>query len=86
MPTNGGEAQSKDFLIMCIIILIFIHSEGMSYVKSPLRIDKGSRAVIYVIGCGDGTMTSTATIYISYKSSYFSLSVHVWYITFRPVL
>ena len=42
-----------------------------------LRIDKGSRAVIYIMVSGAETMTTTATIYVSYESSYFSQSVHV---------
>ena len=60
-----------------------VMDKGLIHI-AHLRIDKGSRAMIYIIGSGAETMTTTATIYISYESSYFS--VHVGYITFGLVL
>ena len=43
-----------------------------------LRIDKGSLAGIHVVGSGDGTKSTTTTIYTSYDSSYFCLSFHIY--------
>ena len=72
---------------LSLLFNIYVHSfcyllRFMRYkYKYNLRIDKGSGALIHVIGSCEGTM-STTEIYISYESPYLSLSVHIWYITF----
>ena len=50
---------------------------------AELRIDKGSRAVNYILGCSSGNISCTRTLYISYERSYFSPSHNITFLIFR---
>ena len=69
---SGGTLQRISFRLCC-------------HDNPPLRIDKGSCLVIYIIGRSGGTISSTSTIDTSYESSYFSPSLNVMYINFTKL-